>query len=632
MTVRSEPEFDVVIARDIMVPMRDGVRLATDVYRPARDGKAVVGKYPVILTRTPYNKSATAAIEESEFWARRGYVRVIQDVRGRYGSEGSFYLIRDEGPDGFDTVEWAGTRPWSDGQVGMIGTSYLAWVQNAAAVHNPPHLKAIWPNQGGANGLTSSLRQGGALELRWLGWSFWGGASSKEARANPAVAAAMEEAAIHLRDWLLRLPWREGQTPLANIPDYERWALDYYRTATFGEGLWDSTALNFEWHADRHADIPATYSGGWYDSYTRATCENYMTFSRLKQSPQRLIIGPWTHGSDTLGLRHSGHVDLGDAAPVNGNLAEDFDHLMLRFFDFHLKGLANGLAAEPPVKIFVMGGGSGRRLPDGRLDHGGRWRDEPAWPLARAIETSFYFNEGGALTTTKPLAATASSSFDFDPANPIPTISANISSLEELVPALEGTWIPTEMRSRSVVTPGGRHQAERPDVFMAKPPYLPLSSRPDVLVFQTEPLATAVEVTGAVRVHLWVSTSAADTDFTAKLLDIYPASEDWPEGYHLNLTDSIMRLRFREGADRERFVPPGDVVEVEIDLYPTSNVFAPGHCIRVDISSSNFPRFDINPNTGEPIGRHTHTEVARNAVYRDAARSSCLVLPVVPAG
>ncbi len=629
--MESQPEYEVVIARDVMVPMRDGVRLATDIYRPARGGEPVAGKFPVILTRTPYDKSARAAVQESEFWARRGYIRVIQDVRGRYASEGTFYLIKDEGPDGYDAVEWAGTQPWSDGQVGMIGTSYLAWVQNAAAVHNPPHLKAIWPNQGGANGLTSSLRQGGALELRWLGWSFWGGASSKEAKSDPAVAAALEEAATHLRDWLLRLPWREGRTPLAAIPDYERWALDYYRKATFEEGMWDSTALNFEWHAERHADIAATYSGGWYDSYTRATCENFMTFSRLKKSPQRLIIGPWTHGDDTLALRYSGHVDLGDAAPVNGSLAEDFSHLMLRFFDYQLKGLQNGWDAEAPVKIFVMGGGSGRRLPSGRLDHGGRWRDETTWPVARAVETAFYLHPDGSLQVAEPPRDGASSSFDFDPARPVPTISANISSLEEVVPAPEGTWMPTEGRSRSVVTPGGRHQAEAPDVFMAKPPYLPLSSRPDVLVFQTEPLSAPVEVTGPVKVRLWVSTDAADTDFTAKLLDIYPPSEDWPGGYHLNITDSILRLRFHGGADRERFVEPGEVVEIEIELYPTSNVFAVGHRIRLDISSSNFPRFDINPNTGEPIGRHTHTVVARNTVYHDAGRPSQVVLPIVPA-
>lgn len=626
----TDGEYGVVIARDVMIPMRDGTRLATDVYRPARDGEALPGPFPVILTRTPYDKSTVYAIAESEFWARHGYVRALQDVRGRFASEGSFYLLRDEGPDGYDTVEWLATQPWCDGKVGMIGTSYLAWVQNAAAVQAPPHLKAIWPNQGGANGLTSSVRQGGALELRWLGWSIWGGVGSKQSLADPAVAAGMEDAAIHFRDWLERLPWRPGRTPLALLPDYELWALDMYTNGTYGSGPWDSPSINFEANVDRHADIPATYSGGWYDSYTRATTENFVTFSKAKRSPQRLIVGPWTHGGEMLATSYAGDVELGPAAPVDGNLAESFDHLMLRFFDRHLKGLDNGWDAEAPVKIFVMGGGSGRRLPNGRLDHGGGWRDEQSWPLERAVATAFYLQPGGGLAGGPPADGEASSSFMFDPRTPVPTISANISSLEEIAPAAPGTETPALARMRSVVLPGGSHQAERPGVFGARPPYLPLASRSDVLVFQTPPLESAVEVTGPMTVELWVSSSAKDTDFTAKLLDVYPTGADWPEGYHLNISDSIKRLRFHKGYEREEFVEPGTAVPISIELYPTSNVFAAGHRIRLDISSSNFPRFDVNPNTGEPLGRHTHTVVARNTVYYDAQHPSRITLPIVP--
>ncbi len=625
----SRPEHDVVIVRNVMVRMRDGTALATDLYRPARNGEPLTGRFPVVLTRTPYDKSAPRAIEESEFWARRGYVRAIQDVRGRYASEGRFYLLRDEGPDGYDTVEWLAAQPWCDGQVGMIGTSYLAWVQNAAAAHNPPHLRAIWPNQGGANGLTSSLRHGGALELRWIGWAFWGGLGSKEARDEPTVAAALEDASIHFREWLKRLPLKPGHSPLALIPDYERWALDYLTRGLYDDELWGSTGLNFEKHAGAHADIPATYSGGWYDSYTRATTENYLTFSRLKRSPQRLIIGPWTHGDDTLALRYAGEADLGDRAPVNGNLAEDFDHLMLRFMDYHLKGIQNGLDNEPPVKIFVMGGGSGRRLPSARIDHGGRWRDEQGWPLARAVEAAYHLHGDGSLSRDAPAGADSRSVLCFDPERPVPTISANISSLEEVAPPAPGTATPPGDRMRPVVMPGGSDQRERAGVFGGEPPYLPLAARPDVLAFQTAPLPEPVEVTGPITVRLWVSTSAVDTDFTAKLIDVYPPSEDWPDGFALNLGDSIKRLRFRNGYEREELVTPGEVVEVSIELYPTSNLFAAGHRIRLDISSSNFPRFDVNPNTGEPLGRHTHTVPALNTVYHDATRPSHVVLPIV---
>ena len=213
---QSEAKYDVAVLRDVTVPMRDGVELAADIYRPVLDGELASGPFPAVLIRTPYDKNASLAGNGPEFWARRGYVQVVQDVRGRFNSGGDFYLLRDEGPDGYDTIEWVAAQPWCDGQVGTMGTSYLAWVQSAAACHNPPHLSAMWVNQGAFNGLTSSLRHGGALELRWLSWAFWGGSLSKEARADPLVATTLDRGATAFRDWLRRMPWQEGETPLAS--------------------------------------------------------------------------------------------------------------------------------------------------------------------------------------------------------------------------------------------------------------------------------------------------------------------------------------------------------------------------------------------------------------------------------
>ena len=342
MTEHSQPEYEVVIQRNRAVPMRDGVRLATDVYLPARDGTPIDIAFPTILTRTPYDKGPKSVILDGEWWARRGYARVIQDVRGRFASEGDFYLLKNEAEDGYDTVEWLAQQPWCDGQVGMVGTSYLAWVQSAAATQNPPHLSAMWVNQGAFNGLSSSLRQGGALELRWLAWAFWNAPVSPEAEADPVLYEALDRAAVDLRAWLARLPWRPGDTPLSLTQDYERWAIDLLTQATEQDWLWQLPSMNFERFIDQTADVPTVYSGGWYDSYTRATTDSFAAFSHAKAAPQYLLMGPWTHGDAPLDRTWSGDADFGPTAPTSGNLAESVPHLRLQFFDHVLKGLRSG--------------------------------------------------------------------------------------------------------------------------------------------------------------------------------------------------------------------------------------------------------------------------------------------------
>jgi putative CocE/NonD family hydrolase len=263
------------------------------------------------------------------------------------------------------------------------------------------------------------------------------------------------------------------------------------------------------------------------------------------------------------------------------------------------------------VRIFVMGGGDGRKTYDGRLNHGGAWRDEAEWPLARTQYTAYYLHADGTLGPTPPAADDPPSGYSFDPRDPVPTIGGNISVGFELLPN------------------GGYDQRGAP-MFYGCTDTLPLAARPDVLVFQTPPLEQNVEVTGPLAVKLWASSSAVDTDFTAKLIDVYPPNPDYPDGYALNLSDSIIRARYRKDRTRPEFLTPGDVAEFEIVLYPTSNLFARGHRIRLDISSSNFPRFDVNPNTGEPLGQHRRVEVAQQTIYHDATHPSHIVLPVIP--
>jgi predicted acyl esterase len=280
-----------------------------------------------------------------------------------------------------------------------------------------------------------------------------------------------------------------------------------------------------------------------------------------------------------------------------------------------------------------MGGGSGRRDGQGRLEHGGRWRAEAEWPPARARSTAYYLHASGGLSQEAPGPDEPPARYAFDPGHPVPTISGNVASFYEHLPVPEGihpSMSPPRSRMRSIVLMGASHQQERPGVVGCRPPYPLLAARPDVLVFQTPPLAEPVEVTGPIVVRLWVSSSAPDTDFTAKLVDVHPPNEDYVDGYHMNLADGIQRARYRDGYDRPRFLSPGEVYEVTIMLGPTSNLFGAGHRIRVDIASSNFPRFDVNPNTGEPVGRHTHTAVAHNTVYLDARRPSHIILPIVP--
>ncbi|MFZ0218156.1 MAG: CocE/NonD family hydrolase, partial [Candidatus Dormiibacterota bacterium] len=595
---------DVLAERGVMVTMRDGVRLATDLYLPAASGGRAPGRYPALLERTPYSRQGLGSVATARFFARHGYAVALQDVRGRYDSEGEWYPFALEGPDGYDTVEWLGTRDWCDGQVGTIGLSYSGSDQHALATLAPPHLAAMFASEAMSNYHTGSMRQGGAAELRFLVYALWMAADAPQSLADPALRAAVQHESENVERWLRRTPMKPGVSILRNFPSIERWITDVVRHADYDD-YWKQPGYNVEEHYDEHADVPIHLLSGWYDSYTRASTDNFVELRRRKRGPVRLIVGPWVHGGETMRQSWSGDADFGVDAPL-----DDYDGYRLRFFDAALKRLDTELLEEAPVRIFVMGGGSGRRLPSGRLDHGGRWRDEQEWPLQRARPTPHYLWADGSLRAEPPGAGPAATTYRYDPGAPVPTVGGNISAATAVMPA------------------GGFDQRGRPELLGCDDD-LPLNARHDVLTFQTAPLDRDTEVTGPMSVHLWVSSSAVDTDFTAKLIDVYPPSRDYPDGYALNIGDGIQRARYRDDRARATPMTPGAVYELEVVLYPTSNVFAAGHRIRLDVSSSNYPRFDLNPNTGEPLGVSGRSIAADNTIHHDAEHPSHLTLPLV---
>jgi uncharacterized protein len=623
----------LTILKQVMVPMRDGVRLATDVYLPA----AAPAPLATILCRTPYDRNAQRYVEPIGYWfARRGFAVVLQDLRGRGDSEGVgdyYHVVQPrEGVDGYDTIEWIAAQPWSNGRVGMVGSSYPGLAQTRAAFEQPPHLTAIWPDVVPINSFHHQARMGGAQQLQMYGALFVHAQDAPELRDRPADRLAIINAMTRLRETIWSSPFKPGHTALAPVPQLEQVLIDYATRGVYDE-YWDQEANNFERRFADHKDVPAVFTGGWYDLFAEATPRYYAAMAAQQSSPQYLIMGPWTHTSNRAGLTYHGDVDCG-AQSVWG--LDEFNRRQLAYFDWQLR---DGPPLDlPPVQLFVMGGGSGRKTAQGHLDHGGRWRAEREWPLARTQPTAFFLHGDGSLRREPPTGPAAPSAYRYDPQQPVPTIAAASSGFLEVLPLAEGLdeyWsltLPLWPRLRSIVLEGGAHQQPRPGMVAATPPFLPLSMRADVLVFQTEPLTEDVEVTGDIVVHLAVGSSAPDTDFTAKLIDVYPPNVDYPAGYHLGLTDSILRARFREGFEREVFMQPDGIYQLTIRLAPTGNLFKAGHRIRIDISSSNFPRFDRNPNTGEPIGRHTRMVPADNRVYHDGVHQSYVELPIIPAG
>ena len=630
----TEAEYGIVLSKNVMVSMRDGTRLATDIYRPARDGDPLPEPFPTILCRTPYDKSDARYEEIGDFFTPHGYVTVLQDLRGRHRSEGLgqyFHVANiNDGLDGYDTVEWIAAQPWSNKRVGAVGSSFAALVQTRMAFHRPPHLTAIWPDVTPINSYHHQSREGGAMQMHMFWALYLHAQDAQEIQNDPEAQDAVWNDLRGIRELLVSMPFQPGQTALSAIPNLEKTLFDYYHRGEY-DSFWEREYNDFERNFERHADIPGTYSSGWYDPYAVAVTGYFAAMAEQNSTPQRLVMGPWNHVGMRGDSSFTGDVDFGSDS-VWG-VSRYFEE-QRRFFDAWLRD--SGKEDGPPVSIFVMGGGTGRKTDEGKYHHGGRWRREWEWPLARTRSIHYHFHSQGLLSTDEPDEESSPLSFTYDPTNPVPTIGGSLCGIMELPEDdgdLDQMWsrfLSPVTRLRNIVIPGPAHQRESADVFGAHPPYQLLADRPDVLVFQTSPLEEDLELTGSAIVTLWISSSAPDTDFTAKLIDLAPANDDYPDGYAMNLVDSVIRTRYRNSWEQEELMEPGEVYRVQIPLPPTSNLFQAGHRIRIDISSSNFPRLDLNPNTGEPMGRHTHAVPACNTVYMDKQRPSGVLLPTIP--
>lgn len=554
--------------------MRDGVTLRANVYRPQE------GRWPVLLTRLPYGKDLPlgSAFLDPVQAVRRGYAVIVQDTRGRFTSEGDWTPFEAEALDGVDTIAWAARQPFSDGQVGMFGVSYFGFTQWSAALHQPPALKTIVPMATWSNPANGLVFRGGALELGLQ--AHWGlqmgfDTLAKQHRGNlpmlggTIVALARELDALGPVGYA-SLPLRDF-APLRRQPVLPRFfeQLDHPLDPTF----LDPVTIDGK-HAQ--VQVPAFNVGGWYDIFLSDTLAHYTAMRQLGR-PTRLLIGPWTHTEYGQAV---GDLDFGFGSQLGFiNLQSDFGRMQLRWFDHWLKNLDTGVLAEPPIRLFVMGANV--------------WRDEAEWPLARAISTPFYFHANGVLDSDPP-ASEPPDRYAYDPSNPVPTHGGALL----MAPQFQNG--PRDQRATE--------------------------SRPDVLTYSTPPLEHDVEVTGPVRVELWACSSAPDTDFVARLVDVSA------DGHAYNLTDGIIRTRYRDGTTSESLLEPNTPYRFSIDLWATSNVFKTGHRIRVQITSSNFPRWDRNPNTGHPIGVDGPADMrtADQTILHDAGHPSHVVLPVVP--
>ena len=607
---------DVIVERDVMVTMRDGVRLATDVYLPAKDGKAIDSRLPAIMERTPYGKTERSRSEievgmatpmkreeVALYFVRAGYAVIYQDCRGRYNSEGEFSKYISEAADGYDTAGWLVEQPWSNGKFGTMGLSYAAHTQAALACLNPSGLACMVMDSGGfSNAYQCGIRQGGAFELKQATWAY----NQAIGEGNELARAAIEAEDIHA--WFSAMPWSEGVSPVRWMPEYEDYLLEQWRSGTFDES-WRRVGLYMEGFYETFPEIPIVLMSSWYDAYVKSTLDNYRGLSGKDSRPLQLIMGPWLHGNRN--STFAGDTSFGPAAPLGGNVTESWLSFRRDWFDRWLKSKENHVAAAPVVRLFVMGGGSGKRNAEGRLDHGGYWIEASDWPLPETEFKSYYIHENGSLSTDMPETGAAPFAYDFDPKNPVPTIGGSLTSGQ---PIFEG---------------GGFDQREGERFFGSRHPGLPLAARADVLSFETAPLEDEIAVVGPIVVELHVSSDGPDTDFTAKLIDVYPPSKDYPTGYALNITDGVIRCRYRNSWEKPEPIAAGEVFKVIIEPFATANRFAKGHRIRLDISSSNFPKYDVNPNSFAPEGRGRTTRIARNSVFCDAARPSSIRLPIV---
>jgi hypothetical protein len=569
----AQPAADIVIEHNVTMKTRDGVTLKADVYRPAGDGS-----FPLLLQRTPYDKGGSADFARKA--VARGFMVVIQDVRGRYTSAGEWYTFKHEIDDGYDTVEWAAALPHSNGKVGLFGGSYVGATVMLAAISHPPHLAGICPVVTASNYHENWTYQGGAFE-QWFNESWTAGLAQDTANRliREDTNALVGDRVLPLSDFpVFNINPITGGSQLTH--ELAPYFLDWLGHPTY-DRYWKQWSIEENY---QNIEVPGLTIAAWYDLFQGGSLRNYLGLkahagNQAARDRQHLIIAIGGHSGWS---RKVGDVDFGPDA------AFDEDGITLDWFDYLLLGKQNQFASGNPVRIFVMGKNE--------------WRDEPAWPLARATETRYYLQSGGkanstagdgSLSTATP-GDEGTDTFVYDPANPVPTVGGPLCCDSEHL------------------APGPRDQKD-------------VETRSDVLVYTTPPLDHDIEVTGPVILDLFAKSSAVDTDFTGKLVDV------WPNGFAQNVTEGILRASFRASTTEEpKPITPGKVYEYNIDLWSTSNVFLKGHRIRLEVSSSNFPRFDRNLNTGKSGAQQTQFVKATNTILQGGAHSSALILPVVP--
>lgn len=572
----------IIIEREVPCVVRDGVTLYANIYRPAE-----VGSYPVLLTRLPYNKNLpdfSHRYIDPIRMAMNGFIVIIQDVRGRFASEGEFVPFLQEFEDGYDTVEWAAKLPYANGKVGMFGLSYYGFTQLYAALERPPSLKAIFPAMTGNLSQNGLFARENVTELAAIQTWVLDSVAYDYLKRDPSVdyAQAMKEIVNdlnHIEEAHKHVPYKEWppiQKHEGLIPFFEKYFIN-----DFGQQLFNIAQEKIK--NSGQIDIPAYHLAGWYDSHLAPTLLNYEDMQN-DQRNQKLIVGPWSHGffDSDIGERAFGSYASGHA--IDGN--DDITSLHIKWFSHWLKEESTTMLKDDlPVKIFVMGINE--------------WRSEKEWPLKRTAYTPIYLTSDG--TANRQLRSgllqfdlpekNATDHYIYDPRNPVPSHGG-------------GTLF---YKGRNA---GPRDQRE-------------IAEREDLVVYTSEPLEKALEVTGWIKVKLWVSSDVNCTDFTAKLIDVLP------DGRAYNLTDGISRISLSSDLNESSDHGEG-IVECEIDLWATSNVFLPGHSIRVEISSSNFPRFDVNPNTGKTTLNSSEMIQANQMIYHGKDYPSHIILPIIP--
>ena len=568
----------VVEQVNVRATMRDGTVLLSDVYRPSQDGS-----YPVILMRLPYNKASaqTYVYGSPSYYASQCYIVVIQDVRGTYASTGEFYPFRHEMTDGYDTVEWAAGLPGSNGKVGMYGFSYVGATQWLAATQKPPHLVAIAPAMTSADYYDGWAYEGGAFSLAFNeSWPVSDLAPVTATRlGDEALLDTLTTAKAHIQSTYDFLPIDRYPAFAPDRPALAGYFYDWVRHPT-DDDYWQQWSIR-----RRYSDVqvPALNLTGWYDVFLNGAIENFVRMRKEGGSPtaragQQLVVRPYIH---IPWIRKVGDLDFG---PQADNVT---DAMQLRWFDHWLKGKDNGSGHDPAVRVFVMGANS--------------WRNADDLPIPGTNFTKYYLhsygiansvNGNGALSTVAPQSE-LSDHFQYDPANPAPSRGGHSCCFAELAPV------------------GPADQAD-------------VEKRADVLVYSTPPLEKPVEVTGPISLTLFASTTAQDTDWTAKLVDVYP------DGRAFNLNNGVIRARFRDFLEHPTLLEKDKIYQYSIVIWPTSNLFLAGHQIRLEVSSSNYPQYDRNPNSGHAFGKDREMLRADQTIYHDEEHPSVLILPLMP--